>query len=367
MPHGKVLDQRILVAAFVACLAAWVERWHFHQNATMLKELVAQLPEELAPSRIRDGLGQVPVAKHSLDAQILHADHLVLDSQIVGEFVQEIPSAVGYLLVGGSQPRSLFASVGASFHLFVEFALFTRESFLARSICSGVGNAVAIAVGVEVLEANVHGLLSTTVGLGFKLFFDAQADVELPVCILGNRGVLDGAVHRWHSTKAHHSNLGQLHGIPFNDDAWCATLADLVARAIGLTPTFGMELWIPRPTSKVVLIRAVQVAQRLLKRHAVAVTQPQVVFVVLQGGEHLVCLGVAKRDTILFVCASAFCEEVVVDKASIVKAHLQQTSLLLCWVEPGLAPLLHLHHATFWFSMYCLTIANGAPPTVDTK
>lgn len=96
--------------AVAAPLAGGIPAVDAYECAPVPLRLVFQLAQELGPTRVRDGLGELPVLLHVADGQRLHGDHLVLAHQPCGELVQEIPAGVGNV---GMHPGDLDPRLGA--------------------------------------------------------------------------------------------------------------------------------------------------------------------------------------------------------------------------------------------------------------
>src|SRR5260370_6478140 len=77
-----------------AALGRRVPLVNLDQVASIPLRFVGELPDELRPAHVRDGLGQLGVLHHVLDCQRLHADRLVFTDQACGELVQEVTAAI---------------------------------------------------------------------------------------------------------------------------------------------------------------------------------------------------------------------------------------------------------------------------------
>ena len=87
--------------------------YHNHLPAVP-RSLVLQLPPELAPACVGNGLGQLMVLDHVGRSQILDADHVVLPDEFSGQLVQHILPLVGNVLMEPCHLAScLFPAVAA--------------------------------------------------------------------------------------------------------------------------------------------------------------------------------------------------------------------------------------------------------------
>lgn len=77
---------------------------------------VLQLPKELAPRNIRNGLSKATVLHHPCHAQVFYREavSLVFTGQQVGQLVQEIVPPVAYFLVEPCHLQDRLLSIGAS-------------------------------------------------------------------------------------------------------------------------------------------------------------------------------------------------------------------------------------------------------------
>ena len=81
----KILGARPLFAAGGASLTGWEEAVYDNQLPAVPLGLVGELPAELAPSSVHDGLGQLMVFNHIAGRQVLDTNDIILANDIRGQ------------------------------------------------------------------------------------------------------------------------------------------------------------------------------------------------------------------------------------------------------------------------------------------
>ena len=103
----------------------------------------------------------------------------------------------------------------------------------------------------------------------------------------------------------------------------------------------GVKPWKTSITLKEILVRPIEIAEALLKGHAVALIKPEVIFVSFQGGKYIRSLVVCQNNTVFLIGTNPFGEKVIVYEPARPK-HLEK-NILLCFgrIYPGFVSLLH--------------------------
>ena len=105
-PDTEVLDYGISVATTMAKLAAWVEAPHQNNILAIPCRFVPQLTGDFTKRGIRDGLGKVMVCHHTLDVQVLDANHIFPPFFFFFIGIRAPHKAVGQGVRGRSTPDS---------------------------------------------------------------------------------------------------------------------------------------------------------------------------------------------------------------------------------------------------------------------
>ena len=87
LPNLEVLNCRISVAADRASLAGGEEAVYRDQLPAVPLGLVGELPAELAPSSVHDGLRQLMAFNHITGHQVLDTDDIILANDICGQLM----------------------------------------------------------------------------------------------------------------------------------------------------------------------------------------------------------------------------------------------------------------------------------------
>ena len=250
--------------------------------------------------------------------------------------MQEILADISHLLMLYSKPDALLAAVIGTFLPAGKFSLLADEFLLMLAIGFGVCNAVAVAVGIELFDADIQADNASIIAMSDLILLHAKRNIEFPACRHGNRRIENAAVKVFETFVFHKTDFRNLNSVSDN-----AKAIALIPRPVRLLPMLGMEPWKPRVPLKEVLICPVKVTKTFLKSHAVAFIQPEVVSVPLQDGEHICGFVVRQRNSIFFIRPNTLCKKVVVDKSARAK-HLQQSILLFSGrIYPGLKSFLH--------------------------
>ena len=84
LPHREIFDLCVFVSAAGTGLAAGEEGRYFYQRPATPASLIFQHPQKITPRGIQYTAGQLLVAGHTLNIEILHSDDLV--------FINELPA-----------------------------------------------------------------------------------------------------------------------------------------------------------------------------------------------------------------------------------------------------------------------------------
>lgn len=126
----KVLDRRVLVTTAVTKLTAREETAHLDDILAIPVCFVPQLTGDFAKGGIRDGLSKVVVCQHTLDVQVLDANHIVITNQFGRDLVNVVKPLVCDALLYQSYPDALLLAAVAALWLSGQFALRTSELLL---------------------------------------------------------------------------------------------------------------------------------------------------------------------------------------------------------------------------------------------
>jgi hypothetical protein len=140
------------VATGSACVS-WI---HSDDFSTAIYGFVGEHRGESCPRSIVNVFTETMVSYHAFDVQGFNPDSLVLLSERVGEFMEEVAPLVVYPLVHPSNFEASLLPVVATFHLPTEAALQTSQPMFAFEKVSGVVDDCAIADGCVVLQPNVN-------------------------------------------------------------------------------------------------------------------------------------------------------------------------------------------------------------------
>ena len=99
LPDREVFRIRVLVPAAAAQLATGEECANLNDLFVLPSRLILQLPAELAPGGICDGLGQGMVSHHPLNIEALYTDDVIVPDQLSGQFMEVVIPLVRNLLM----------------------------------------------------------------------------------------------------------------------------------------------------------------------------------------------------------------------------------------------------------------------------
>ncbi len=333
-------------------------------------ELVLELAHQLAEGGVGHRPREAMVRHHALGAQVLRADGLVFARQRGRRLVQGVPPLVRNSLVHARHLDALPLPVSRPLLLAGQPSLLARELSLRLRQSPRVLEDLACARHRERLDADVDA----DGGAGRRRRQHRHAGAAQGHEVLSARRLLDRGRQDAAFRQARHAGLDapelrqlDVLGVDDLDDVGAVRAAAIAAR---LEP--GEADLAGRPEE--VAVRAVEVAQRLLKRHRVGVLEPRGLGVGLPRRQHLDALDDARHLLPALVRRLAQREGAVVDEAAAAEGPRDLLSLGGVGVDAVLVRELHQPIAllpsrgpVFWFSMYCLIIDSGAPPTVETK
>ena len=108
LPDREVFHARVLVPAAAAQLATGEECANLNDLLVLPSRLILQLPAELAPGGICDGLGQGMVSHHPLNIETLYTNDVIVSDQLGCQIMEiVIPLAENFLMEPGYLEASL--------------------------------------------------------------------------------------------------------------------------------------------------------------------------------------------------------------------------------------------------------------------
>ena len=108
LPEREVFHARVLVPAAAAQLATGEECANLNDLLVLPSRLILQLPAELAPGGICDGLGQGMVSHHPLNIEALYTDDVIVPDQLGCQIMEiVIPLVENFLMEPGYLEASL--------------------------------------------------------------------------------------------------------------------------------------------------------------------------------------------------------------------------------------------------------------------
>ena len=114
LPDREVFRIRVLVPAAAAQLATGEECANLNDLLVLPSRLILQLPAELAPGSICDGLGQGMVSHHPLNIEALYTDDVIVPDQLSGQFMEVVIPLIGYLLMQSGHLKTSLLPVPAA-------------------------------------------------------------------------------------------------------------------------------------------------------------------------------------------------------------------------------------------------------------
>ena len=244
-------------------LAGRVPAINLDQAAPIPLGLVFQLPHELAPTHISDGLGKGGMLHHVLDCQTLDHDRLVLTDELRRKLVLISTTSIGYFRMDLGHPPPLSLAVLRSVSLTGKFALSARQFLLTTRKIAGIVEALASACHNHRCEpqVNADGLLQA--GKRRNVFFhqdgDKIATSGVPAHDNGRRACPVGQGTRPVDIERG-VHLGERE-LPILE---CEGTSGIFGRLAVASP---FKRWITGPSCKKVDVGPCEVAQTLLAGH----------------------------------------------------------------------------------------------------
>ena len=354
LPHGKVFCSGPLSTAYRTKLAGWEEAVYRDHLLPIPRRLVLQLPPELTPRCVCDGLGQSVVSDHVFRGQILNADHVVLADDFRGHLVEHILPLVGDVLM---QPCHLKPSLFPAVALLCfsgELPLEAPQFLLASCKVFVVGIFHPVGGNSKGLDTHVEANSDPSRGQRLHLHVGAaQGNEILAAWIAGDCGGQDASRDRFRDTALHFSQLRELHGSVQHLDV-CADAFALVALTVvvlALEP--GVSGLLPLlDTAEEVLICGIQVLQGCLQRCRIHFFQPwqflfecRETFVLLESCGHLSVF------PILFLPLG---KKMVEHIPATTKIPIHLFPLRCCWIQAEFIAVFHLPTSHILLILYVL-------------
>jgi hypothetical protein len=321
--------------------------------------LIFDLSAKLAEGRVEDAFAQLGF-RQALNTQILDADQVVPRDQCGRGLVEKVAPLACCLAMNAGDSKLRFSAARATFLSPGEYALdFPQHPFSFTEELRD-GNIGRIArergKGLEAkIDANrIYGERNLGIinfALGNKRDEPIAAGIAFERSALGRHG------NGLRKTQANPTDLRAINPLAINLDPLGNT------ESIALLALF-LELWEPGSLLEEVRERSIQVAQGLLQRLRVNLAQPTRILSILKSRQFKILRMIPKRLAMLDVMRSPASQAPIPNESSC-SSQTRKTALLFgCWLQLETINELR-RHRFFWFSMYCLTIANGAPPTVE--
>ena len=308
-------------------LAAWEEGVDAHEGASVPPGFVFQLAHHLAPSYVAYRFRQVWVLDHVLHLQALCADHLVFVDQARGELVQEVGTAVRDTGVDACDSRSGFLPVPGAFLFSAEIALGAGQTLLVLFEISRVAYFLPVAEDGGVRQAQIDADHVGCDRLMLDVLLDAEGN-EIPADSVLRNG--DGGRRSCKVTRPPDAeisgHLSKLQAFSIPREGGSSILDRLAAVLL-------LELGVARTLLEEVDEGPVQMAERLLKRYARHLSQPQFIRLTLDTSEGRRKGAVAQRLLAFPIRLRACRQRPVVDVPDAPKRFGQDNLLFVRGVE----------------------------------
>ena len=329
-----VTEAQVLIdeAALSAPPGRRKEAINLNQTTAVPLTLVRQLPDELAPSRIRDGLGEPMIGEHPLHVQAFGVDGLVLVYQPSAQFMEEIAALIGNLLVLASQLAAGFLAALRSLLPTRDATLQSLQSPLGFTKVLGGLNRLALGRDEKRLQTQVNSDLAAPVVRLWHL--DFAEDGSVVVAGLGSRN--GHVLHRAFDGPVNH-HFDWRH---FGNDEPAVLYPEALRYSKRLAVVLALEARELGATVEKVAVGSIQVAERLLQGLRVRFFQPLIFRLLFQLSEHQG--RVVIRQTLfraIFVgevVVNPSTQEVVVHKPACAKLTSKSLLLFGVGVQPKL-------------------------------
>lgn len=312
--------------ARTARLRGRVEAVHLDQRSPVPRGLVGQLADQFSPSGVGDELA-VPLGfQHPSHRQGLAAHRLVLTDQSSAQLVQEVLPRTAHGGMGTGHLEACLRPISGTLLFARQPTLLAGKPLPTFGEVARVGDLLARGQDGQVLQSKVDANLAAA----FQRLSpggNVARHVPAPVRLARYR---DGGRFRRKLAGPHHvQRLGHLRQLQRTVAIVKAGLGELG----GLRPILAAELRIARRPAEEVSVRRVEMAQRLLKRDAGHLVQPDELRLLLQRRQHGVGLLKAASLLALRPCRFPQRASAVVDHAHAPERPVQQIGLLRCRVE----------------------------------
>src|SRR2546426_912023 len=285
---------------------------------------VFQLADQFAPAHITDAFSEAVVLEHVLDGEALDADHLVLVNDAPREFVLIITTTISNLGVDPSDFETGLRSILRAFFLLGVASLSLCQFLLILTEELRIAYLLPRRRDHHRLQAQVKPYLLIDYWERLDVLFYQDGDKVAICSIFGNRdrGGLASLGQRATPMDVEgriHLGQGEVGSIPFE------SRGSIFGR---LLTTAALELGVCCTAFKEVAEGFVQVTKRLLRGHTGDLTQPGVLRLFLEIGEHGRGLMVAGAFLPFIVGIRSEPERPVVDETRTAKGPSQHLLLL---------------------------------------
>lgn len=308
-----------------ACLATWEKAVDLDQVAPVPSALVREQCHQHRPACVADGARQRPIADHATDVEVFDHDRLVFANEPGTQLVEMVPTSVADACMQSRELASCFVSI---FRSFLRAGVAPRQDALAREL-SGVVPRVGDLLSGRERHQRVQA--------------DVDADRRLDALEGLDRGVLaqqrDVPAARRIEAHRHRGGLDTLgqrttptdveRRVHLREPQRAILHAEGAARVLGRTAIAALlEARVLRSLREEVLVRRLQVPQRLLKRDAGDLVEKRQLLGLLPRGECSALRDVADRLLSAGPRFGALMQRLVVDEPHTAERASQERGLL---------------------------------------
>jgi hypothetical protein len=155
----------------------WVYQDHL---AASVCRFVGQVLSQVSPAGVQNALREAVIAGHSVDLQLFQGNKIVPADQVVSEFIEKVPSAVGDVLVLALQGQDSLPAAAAAHLPPRDSALQGAESRLRLAVPARIFHYFIIAGCNQVMNANVHANRSSGWRKGLFIHFASKTGIPFP-------------------------------------------------------------------------------------------------------------------------------------------------------------------------------------------